>query len=88
MMMSDRRMASLAAAVRSSAAVPDDALEAHFDAELVQFFGEVERIGVLTVGREHLRAHGDGFGVHGVSVNEVSSGARCRRVLRQTRVNP
>ena len=45
--------------------VADDAFEAHFDSQLVQFVGEIERVGVLPVGREHLRAHGNGFGVHG-----------------------
>src|ERR1039458_5559990 len=46
------------------AAVADDALGDHFDAELVQLSGEVERVGIDAIAGEHLAADGDDFGVH------------------------
>ena len=46
------------------AVVADDALGDHFDAELVQLIGEVERVGVEAIGSEHLAADRDDFGVH------------------------
>ena len=45
--------------------VAHNALEAHFNAQVIQFFGEVERVSVLAVGGQQLRPHGDDLGVHG-----------------------
>ena len=45
--------------------VAHNALEAHFNAQFIQFFGEVERVGVLTMGSKQLRANRDDLGVHG-----------------------
>ena len=44
--------------------VAHDALEAHFHAQFIQFFGEVERVGVLAMGSEQLRPNGNDLGVH------------------------
>jgi hypothetical protein len=46
------------------AAVADDGLEGHGDADLVELFGEIEGVGVLAVRGEHLGADGDDFGFH------------------------
>ena len=46
------------------AVVADDAFGDHFDAEIVQLGGEVERVGVDAIACEHLAADGDDFGVH------------------------
>ncbi len=46
------------------AVVADHAFGDHFDAELVQLGGEVERVGIEAIAREHLAADGDDFGVH------------------------
>ena len=53
-MMSERRMASFAAAVKSRYVIANDALEAHLNAQFIQLFGEVERVGVLPMGSEQL----------------------------------
>ena len=45
--------------------VAHNALEAHFNAQVVQFFGEVKRVGVLAMRSEQLRPNGDDLGVHG-----------------------
>src|ERR1017187_3172557 len=45
------------------ALVADDALEDHFDAEIVQFAGEVEGVCVDSPGGQHFRADRDDFGV-------------------------
>ena len=45
--------------------VAHNAFEAHFHAQVIQLFGEVERVGVLAMGSQHLRADGDDLGVHG-----------------------
>ncbi len=51
--------------------VADDAFENYVDAQQVELLGEVERIGVHAVGREHFGAHRNDFGVHvGRSLNE------------------
>ena len=39
-------------------------LKATSDADLVELFGEVEGVGVLAEGGEHLGADGDDFGFH------------------------
>ncbi len=44
--------------------VADDGLEGDLDAEVVEAFGEVEGVGVLAEGREHLGARGDDFSDH------------------------
>ena len=46
------------------AAVADDGLEGNRDANLVELLGQVERVGVLPVRGEHLRADGDDFRFH------------------------
>ena len=46
--------------------VADDGLEGDLYAEVVEAVGEVEGVGVLTVGREHLGAGSDDFSDHGV----------------------
>jgi hypothetical protein len=40
-------------------AVADDGLEGHGDADLVEFFGEIERIRILPDGGKHFRTDGD-----------------------------
>ena len=47
--------------------VADDALEDDVNAEQVELLGEVERVGVHAVGREHLGAYRDDFGIHALS---------------------
>ena len=56
------------------AAVADDGLEGDGDAELVELFGEVEGVGVLAEGGEHLGADGDDFGFHKAAIREQGSG--------------
>ena len=46
------------------AAVADDGLEGDGDADFVEFLGEIEGVGVLAEGGEHLGADGDDFGFH------------------------
>jgi hypothetical protein len=46
------------------AAVADDGLEGDGDADLIELLSEIERVGVLTPGGEHLGADGDDFGFH------------------------
>ncbi len=46
------------------AAVADDGLEGDGDADLVELFSEIEGVGVLAEGGEHLGADGDDFGFH------------------------
>ncbi len=46
------------------AIIADDTLGDHFNAELVQFSGEVEGVGIDALGRQHLTANGDNFRVH------------------------
>ena len=46
------------------AVVADDGLEGDGDAEVVEAGGEVERVGVLAMRREHLGADGDDFSDH------------------------
>ena len=46
------------------AAVADDGLEGYGDSQLVEFFRQIEGIGVLAEGGEHLGADGDDFGFH------------------------
>ncbi len=45
--------------------VPYDAFEDYLDSELVQLFGEVQRVGVGAEGSEQLRANRNDFRVHG-----------------------
>ena len=45
--------------------VAHNALEAHFNAQVVQFFGEVKRVRVLAMGSQQLRPNRDDLGVHG-----------------------
>ncbi len=52
---------------RSLLAVADDGFEGDGDADLVEFFGQVEGVGVLSVGREHFGADCDDFRFHGSS---------------------
>ena len=44
--------------------IADDGFEGDRDAELVEGSGEVKRVGVLTVRRQHLGTGGDDFGDH------------------------
>ena len=46
------------------AAVADDGFEGDGNAELVEFFREIEGVGVLAEGGEHLGADGDDFTFH------------------------
>ena len=64
MTMSVRPSAVRMALTRSFAAVADDGFEGDGDADLVELFGEVERVGVLAERGEHLGADGDDFGFH------------------------
>ena len=41
--------------------VADDGLEFHFDAELIEFFGEPETVGISAIGREELGRDRDDF---------------------------
>ncbi len=50
---------------QSFAVVAHNGLEAHFDAQFIQLFGEIERVGVLAMGSEQLRPNGNDLGVHG-----------------------
>ncbi len=54
--------------------VADDGFEGDGDAEVVETGGEVERVGVLPVGGEHLGAGGDDFSDHKLSVPVGQSG--------------
>ena len=45
-------------------AVANDGLESDGDADLIELFSEIERVGVLTPGSEHLGADGDDLGFH------------------------
>jgi hypothetical protein len=47
-----------------SSSVADDSLEGYGDAHLVEFFGQIEGVGVLAKGGEHLGADGDDFAFH------------------------
>ena len=49
---------------KALAVVADDGLEGDRDAELVQAGGKGERVGVLTVGCQHLRTYGDDLSNH------------------------
>ena len=46
------------------AAVADDGFKGDGDADLVELFGEIEGVGVLPPGGEHLGADGDDFAFH------------------------
>jgi hypothetical protein len=46
------------------AVIADDGFEGDRDAELVEAGGEGKRVGVLTVGRQHLRTDGDDLSEH------------------------
>ena len=50
---------------QSFAVVAHNALEAHFNAQFIQLFGEIERVGVLAMGSKQLRPDGNDLGVHG-----------------------
>ena len=54
------------------AAVADDGLEGDGDADLVELFREIEGVGVLAEGGEHLGADGDDFGFHKNSFSVLS----------------
>jgi len=45
--------------------IANNGFEGDGDAEFVELFRQVERVGVLAGGREHFRADGDNFGFHG-----------------------
>ena len=62
--MSVRPRAALDGVDEIFAAVADDGFEGDGDAELVELFREVEGVGVLAEGGEHLGADGDDFGFH------------------------
>ena len=65
---SARERARLAAPREMFAVVADDGLENDIDAQQVELFGEVERVGVLAERSQQLRADGDDLGVHGLRV--------------------
>ena len=50
---------------QSFGVVAHNALEAHFNAQFIQFFGEVERVRVLAIRSEQLRPNGNDLGIHG-----------------------
>ena len=62
--MSMRPRAVRMALTRSLAAVADDGFEGDGDADLVELLSEIEGVGVLAEGGEHLGADGDDFGFH------------------------
>ena len=48
--------------------VADNAFENYVDAQQVELLGEVERVGVHAVGREHLGTHRNDFSIHSLEV--------------------
>ena len=46
------------------AAIPDDGLEDHFNPKLIELFGQIKRVRVLTERSQQLRPNGDDLGVH------------------------
>ena len=62
--MAERARARAHGVRQAVAVVADHALGDHFHAQVVQFAGEIERVGVHALGGEHLRADRDDFGVH------------------------
>ena len=64
MTISARDTARLAACGEMLAAVADDGLENHFNAQLVELLGQIKRVRVLTERSQQLRANGDDLGVH------------------------
>ena len=65
--MSVRASALRIAPTRSFLAVADNRLEGHRNADLIELFGQVERVGVLAVRRKHFGADCDDLGFHGSS---------------------
>jgi len=68
------------------AIVADDCLAQNFDAQLVQFFGEKERVGVHPVRCEEFRSNGDDFGFHGDYCSLPGGGAG-RNAIRISETN-
>ena len=62
--MSARPRAARMTLTRSLLAVADDGFEGYGDAQLVEFLRQVEGVGVLAEGGEHLGADGDDFAFH------------------------
>ena len=57
-------------------AVADDGFEGDGDADLVELLGEIEGVGVLAEGGEHLGADGDDFGFHKAAFSsQLSAGS-------------
>jgi hypothetical protein len=79
----DRRVRQRAAngAGQPLAVVADHALGYHFDADVVQFGGEIEGVGIDAVGRQHLRAASDDFRVHRVSGKPLIPTSTRKRAL-------
>ena len=48
--------------------VAHNAFENYVDAQQVELFGEIERVGVHAEGREHLGTHRNDFGIHSFKV--------------------
>ena len=46
-------------------AVADDSLEGHGNADLIELFSQVKRVGVLAIGSKQLRTNRNDLGVHG-----------------------
>jgi len=47
--------------------VADHALGHHFDAQVVQLAGEIERVGIDALGRQHFGTDRNDFGIHQMS---------------------
>ena len=62
------KQAVLRGGYQAAQIVADDALENYVDAQQVELFGEVQRVGVHAEGREHLGTHRNDFGIHWVEV--------------------
>ena len=45
-------------------AVADDGLEGHGDADFIELFGEIKRVGILAKRGEHFRTDSDDLGFH------------------------
>jgi hypothetical protein len=56
------------------AVVADDGFEGDGDAEVVEAGGEIERVGVLAMGRQHFRADSDDFSEHVISMDRIAWG--------------
>ena len=62
--MSERNKAVLRGGYEAAQIVAYNAFENYVDAQKIELFGEIERIGVHAEGREHFGTHRNDFSVH------------------------